>query len=1574
MVKPDWNIFRAKFSENPQDNFEWFCYLLFCKEFKKPLGVSGFKNQRHIETNPISVDNEVIGWQAKYYETPLTNHKEEILKLLVGSKKDYPSLTKVLFYTNKAWSQGKNNDPKVKNDIDAEARKLGLKIDWEHMENFFKSPFVSIENENIAKHFFSSDKSVFDVIEAQHIHTESLFKEIQTNITFNNKDIEIDRGGNLATLVSSLSKVMILSGTGGVGKTALIKKYYQKVGNSVAFYMFKAAEFELTNLNELFKECKFQDFIDAHRDQDNKIIVVDSAENLLGLKNSEPFKEFLVTLTENNWRLILTTRENYLENLNYEFFEIYHIAPQNIHINNLNLEELTSISEENSFTLPKDEKLTELIRNPFYLKEYLNHYKNAQNLDYIGFKEKLWSKLICKAKPSREQCFLQIALKRVQNGQFFVQSNFDKEILDNELVKDGILGYESPYGYFITHDIYEEWALEKTIESTYNSKENNQHFFESIGCSLPIRRAFRNWVSEKLQLEDSGIKTFIEGSLVEANIDQSWKDEILISILLSEYSEHFFQIFKEKLLDDDQKLLKRLTFLLRIACKVVNNDYFTQLGIKKVSLFTLKYVLTKPRGKGWECLIKFVFNNVDKVGINNVYFILPIIHDWNSSVKYGETTKYSALIALKYYQWIVAEKVYFSRDDTKDNLLQTIFYGCNEVKDELAAILNEVILNKWKWHSTPYFELSNAILTKLEGIGVAKVLPQETIKLADLFWMHIPKDDDSYHRSGIDIGEYFGMDDGLMEYHPVSAYKTPIYWLLQYAFQDTVIFILNFVNKAVEIFAKSDFAKYEVREVDLHLDNGETMKQYASTRLWCIYRGTQVAPDVLESMHMALEKTLLDLAPKMSSKILESWLLYLLKNSKSTSITAIVTSIVLAYPEKTFNIAKLLFRTKDFFFLDSNRMLLDRSHKDMLLMLKNNYSVNSDNEIFENERIQACDDNHRTRTLEDLMLSEQFFRSDGVSEEDADKHQKELWSILDEYYKKLPKEKDQTDGDRTWRLFLARMDRRFMKPSMEKTKDGTIIHFNPEVEPKLKKYSEDSLQKNSEPMRFSSLKLWANYRLRNDEKYKAYPQYEQNPVNTLSAVREIIIGLAHKKASSEQDAGFYLLNSSIPTDVCSVLLKNNFSELSAKDRLFCKKIIYNAVQTPFNSQYKYQVSDGMQSAILVLPSLLKAYPGDASVIKTSLLLHLFNDHPVDMAGTPFCAFSISSIHTLWMNNFKDAQSILLGYLLLKPKYDNLREQLRKENYKREIYDTNELTAIKMFFKQYKSELNKIVRNEISFNQIGDIKQIDLDILRTAFLLIPLKHQDTDYEKIAIDIISSFLEKLTSKDREDKVDYAVRHAFMEKYAYLLLSVKKTTISTYLKPLLDVFNSSEAIADLLKEIVIAEDYLNTYENFWEIWTLLKKSIFHLGKDGDKTWYVDKIIKSYLFAEVTWKETAKEWRSLKTENGAFFKEISENLGNCPSTLYALSKFLNNIGSSYLNDGIIWIAAMIKNHNNVLSVKIDTNTIYYLENIVRKYIYVNREKIRRTKSLKLSVLDILTFLVEKGSVIGFLLREQIL
>jgi len=101
---------------------------------------------------------------------------------------------------------------------------------------------------------------------------------------------------------------------------------------------------------------------------------------------------------------------------------------------------------------------------------------------------------------------------------------------------------------------------------------------------------------------------------------------------------------------------------------------------------------------------------------------------------------------------------------------------------------------------------------------------------------------------------------------------------------------------------------------------------------------------------------------------------------------------------------------------------------------------------------------------------------------------------------------------------------------------------------------------------------------------------------------------------------------------------------------------------------------------------------------------------------------------------------------------------------------------------------------------------------------------------------------------------------------------------------------------------------------------------------------------------------------------------MGYCPSVLFSISKLLNNIGNSYLNDGILWLSNMLSNNGNLWADKLEEDTIYYLERLAKKYIFLNRERIRKSKQLREQVLVILDFLISKGSVTGYLLRENIL
>jgi len=126
--------------------------------------------------------------------------------------------------------------------------------------------------------------------------------------------------------------------------------------------------------------------------------------------------------------------------------------------------------------------------------------------------------------------------------------------------------------------------------------------------------------------------------------------------------------------------------------------------------------------------------------------------------------------------------------------------------------------------------------------------------------------------------------------------------------------------------------------------------------------------------------------------------------------------------------------------------------------------------------------------------------------------------------------------------------------------------------------------------------------------------------------------------------------------------------------------------------------------------------------------------------------------------------------------------------------------------------------------------------------------------------------------------------------------------------------------------------------------------------------------------WKESAREWHSLKDREKLFYKKVSEDMGYFPPVLYSISKVLNDIGSNFLEDGILWLSDMIDKNKNLISEELEVNTIYYIESIMRKYILTSRQKIRTTLQTKKAVVSIFNFLVERGSATGYLLRENIL
>jgi len=1556
MIEVNWDIFNVKFSGSTRDKFEWFCYMLFCAEFNCNKGIFRFFNQAAIETEPILIKDETIGWQAKYYDNTLSNHTDEIIDTISKAKELYPNLERLIIYSNSEWAQYRGNKPAGLMKIEETAVQNEITIDW-RLKSFFESRFVTVDNESISKYFFSLNENEFDEVNRRIKHTKNLLSEIRSSIQFKDNTIHISRTDILDDLLGVEEQIIIISGNGGVGKTAVIKDYYESCEEPSSLLLFKATEFDIAIVDTLFKSASLDSFFKMYEMKSEKTIVVDSAEKLIDIKNIDVFKTFISKAIKDKWKIIFTSRNMYVKDLNNEFLDIYNMLPKNIHIDDLTIEELGDLTDDYDFNLPKDFKLTELIRNPFYLNEYLRHYQENDELDYQTFKEKLWDKNIKKNKPLREQWFIRVARQRANSGQFFQMFDADTSILDEELIPDGLIGYEMA-GYFITHDIYEEWALERIIAIAFIRAKNVNDFIKEIGSSMPMRRVFRNWMSDKLFHNSSDVGFLMDGILRNDEIEVYWKDELIISILLSPYARTFFNQYSDILLIDDLELLRRASFLLRVACKDINNTFMGKIGGQKIDLFNASFIFTKPYGEGWTAFIEFIYTNIESIGRENLFFVIPVISAWAGIP--GKGSEFAGKIALELYEYSFKKVRFYIGEESEDELITTILKSAGENKDILERIIDEVIENNWKLRSDPYNALCRAMISTKHSAYTAKVIPKDVLKLAKLFWLESDRERSNrfYNYSSMRSEQSFGLSSMSDRYYPSSAYQTPMYNILQKAPYEGIAFIIELMNVCVEELKESGF-DHNIHKINIQIDDEKSSEQYISNCLWGIYRGngSPVSPNLLQSLHMALEKYLLDVTDNTENRILIPLFKHILMKSNSASITAVILSVVLAFTEKLSEIAVILFQTYEIINYDLGRAAGDRTIKSLYSI---GYGMNRENNIYQKERIDTCDQKHRNNTLEGVIVTYQFFMPEGSDEEKVKERQKKIWDILDNYYKEF--ESENYKGGTTKELIIRRMDRRIMEPKLETVEEGILIDFNPQLPEKITEYTAQAKIESDSKMKYMRLDLWAKLKLENNQTAEEYEEYNLHPEKALEDVK------LYMEEFKEGEFGEYdLVYRALLPNVFAVLIINYPDTLSEDDFTMAQEIVVGASLAPTQANYGYQIGDGVEGSVKAIPFLFGKVDSDDDLMAL-LLLILLNQHSLGMYKR-ICDFAIESINNiLWDNLPEVAKKITLCYLNIVPKFEEFLQIKRSDPKYFRGEDSN--TIYMDFIESHEKMLEQLITTE-NIENTNIAEAATLSTVEVVLSLVPYDTQDTQL----LDIIEHLLRQIADDIfvETDAHDYTDKHKLLKEYSKFLLTREAEEVDRFNRHFVNRFELNREAGYLFDELLLAENEMDTFNTFWKVWWLYYDKVIECSKNGVPL-YGKEAIQTYILAFRYWRSGATEWHSLKVENIDFYRRITVDLSESPEVLEGIAYLLYSIGTLFLEDGIPWISSMLLSNQDVHVNKMSANTIFCLENVTRKYVNVYREILKTNIRKKEEVLIILNCLVEKNSEVAYMIRERLI
>lgn len=1542
----NWNQFKAKFDGREQSEFELLSYILFCHEHGSKIGLFRFKNQAGIETEPINIDGRYIGFQAKFIDTKLSEKKSKLIEAIQVAKDENPKLNKILFYINQEFTESSKKgekEPQYKRDIEDFATTVDVEIEWRLPSNF-EILLCNPENNYLHDYYFLSDKesSMVDFITRLQDSTNFyLSNKIKNQIRFRNNIIKIERK-ECTTLETNIKKegILIVCGDGGSGKTAILKDFYDENNSRIPFYVFKAIDFSnLTNVNNIFKaygEFYINDFIEAHKNESDKIILIDSAEKLSDIEDIDALKEFINILSDNRWKIIFTTRKNYLSDLNTEVRESTSCQPDIFEVNNIDLSELRDIATNNNFKLPENEKLLNLICNLFYLNEYLQVYDDINSqISYDDFKNTLWKKKIYKGnlKEIKQKCFVDLVREKVDRNLFHLEINKISEYNEvlKELESDEIIQYDKTYSnFFIAHDIYEEWALDKIIQTTFLISDDYNTFYNSLGKSLSIRRAFRTWISNKLSENIENIEELIKCTLTANNIEYFWIDELLISILLSNYSDTFFKENRILILEKNLFFLRKIISLLKTACQDV--DTKRKQIFEKDEPIPL-FLLVIPTGSGWKNTIRLLYEERDSLKLEDTHYILPLLTEWKNVEKEVETSRIVGLLTLHFYNLIQFGDSAYCNSDYEKMYFQIINNVASYIKDELEEILENAIKNNWRSHGNPYHNFCIELLVPSSNysmMNVCRILPQSVLKVADLFWYKKDKRKNSpifgisYERNPFSINKDF-------EYHyrlgEPNIKQTPLYWLLVFDFNNCVNFIINFVNKITEDYVEVE--KEDVEVITLFFDDDIQSTQFINNRIWTMNMGRYISniPIILSTIHLALEKILSHKVKEDYSEATEKVLLWLLKESKSASISAIIADLVITYPNKLYNIAKVLFQTKEFFIYDIGRA----SQR----YLNNKFKDSS------------------TTCLEHVIT---YYLLNAINDKDIER-EKELRSIIATHYNNIP------DNHReTFRFILGRIDSTI---TIEEYGGKTVMIATPNLDEDLKVISKETVDFNREFYKYSALKLWTYYKLESKGDYSNnYEKYEQSPLLALAEMKDVLNNL--EKTDEELYHSMYFC---VPAYVCSLLIKDFQHLLEKEDKKCCNETIVDYAKLVINKDYNPQIGDGVEISIKHLPYLFSLFPQNKGIYKRILLFTLLNEIPLG-AYKRCCDYAIEALEVLWQLSLEDANDIFIAYLNIVIEFDKYRFDYF--NKRKKEFGNHRPTSIVLdaFIK------SKYAKDFPKYEDLPDITTLDLEILDIAFHLIPLNTQDVFHLDFIKEILPTALEKLMRKEEYNSFKnlYALRIRFFKYYSTFLLSLDKQKQNEYITPIINHFQISNETNTLLEKIIENQKHTNRYDQFWVVWNALYRVVIEKIKEYPEHTYSKDILKTYLFSDKWALSTEQSCNYLKKENSIFFEHIIEDIGEHPSVLYALVKLLNGIGSIYLKNGIRWISQILNKHFSTHFKTADANTQYMLELLIQKYINENRTQIKKDRKEKEKIIIILNFLVEKESVSAYLLRESII
>lgn len=1357
------------------------------------------------------------------------------------------------------------------------------------------------------------------------------------------------------------NRVVALTGPPGSGKSALAKTIIKQHSGNHLCLSFRATEFAKSHIDDvLLGIISGEQFRLLVKAQERVLIYVDGFERLLECSVRDAFYD-LAKIVEScpNVSLMLTCRDNELENAVVAFFSCSSLTCHKVMVPPLRADEIEWVCKDNpSLRIPTSHpELKQIMGTPYVLNMAARmDWSDRHDIpaDIMAFRKKWWSDIIRNDGETtdglpdrREQALVNLAVCRARELRPLVPTDgMDKGALDR-LCKDGIVMMGDGGLAALAHDVIEDWAVIHWIGSCALKHEWSTHpMAEDVGTHPAIRRGFREWLKEELDTNAAKTDRFVLSSYGDDSLPSHFRDDVLISLLISNFAQEFIARQKDRILNDDARLLVRMMHLTRMACtKSPESDDGRTIP---------KSLLMEPDGEAWPVLLEVIADNLENLLPAHTMQILGFLEDWLLGVRSLEPAGINPAGRIAYRLLEQPDYEYEYEYDLRKRVLKIIVQIPGADEDSFLDLIERASPNS-KRNDALSHEFGSLLTNGMNGFLACQKFPEKMAQFTRSLCL-ISKNSggaSAFHNSFHNEYEFGIRTNISFDFFPNSAFHGPFWALLKRSPNVGIDLILDILNHAGDWYGKRRGDGYLSKSrtgyppsITIPVPEGSIV-QWADDTLWQAYRGTPNVPNVIKCALMALEYWLLEVCK--NQDLVEPLLLRILQGSNNVMTTAVVASVCCAYPTLGGSVALALLKSLECIRLDRSR--LANEHQTAYVAISGSDPLDR---RYADERRKSNARPHRREDISTLAVGLQFTE------------QKDLvWKVIDGHRADIPNI-GRTDEDRERLLMLYWMDVRQMKSvdttppysdgGKERKSEKTALAFDTgKMDADLLHFYNTGMKESQQSDDAFSLRNWG------------LAQWRQNPGGgDAESWRQ---ALAAARGIHQQDivSDFAHMLRQGPPVVAAVCVRDHWDEMDGGDRQWCIDVLVSAIERDSDDHYlvAHMLADpmGTSHAAFVLPSILMRDHKNERILKAVVRAVTHGSVEVSIMAAEGVAKYLGPQHHSLVLRCVGAAAMLSNRLA---QYEQQHTQVDMQAESNTNYDIQQLL--------------KYVRGAVvdgSVNVREELTTLDIEPQhgRNAALYI-MRMLD---RKPNLSLTKDFFVRTGKtimdvwidgrENRGGHADSQLWDKVTDSLVDVLLVLSPDEVQLYCKSFLDAVDTHPDKLEWFIVTLIRRGITAPVESsFWDIWRAFSRRIVDASwssgirtRDSTGSILVDKML-----FNIGWMNDRANL-PLLIDREDHVNSFVTNLPATPPVLTSFAHYLYSVGESSLPGALTVVAERLQTGDTL-----DGSAVSYLAATLQRHVYGRPQSLKTDPVLRKSTLTILDRLVDAGSSAAYRMRDD--